>query len=375
MQPVNFHIEPLRIGNLFNSKSFPISSTHTWTGLLGGFGATAVRQVVAQAGNTALLPCVYTFSKDYDFSEPYQPQNNESTSARLDSTFQPHPPQGWFGLGNTSGIQLTILALDYFQTAPWFHVAFDKSATESDIDMLGSRNRAAAVNNPLGAAEALVGGGANSSSNVPISAAFVETIDSAIDGIVSNAASQYGWTGILGNMDSMLFFNVSVNKTLYTNFINQSINSNQSSLNSIQALFTNNFTLSVAGFDLTGLQPLPWFNNTDLTSNDDLDDLISNDILTTVHQLNFVNASSIRLGYWHNALFRYPAVALAIQIVSNMPWGVLRFGRAENGTYEYMIQSGSDSRLLYVASYPPEGLRKMAFQTMFSNAIRFSPLR
>src|ERR1700736_4522690 len=52
MQPVNFHLEPLRIGNLFNS-------------LLGGFGAASVQRAVSQSGNTALLPCAYTFSKDY----------------------------------------------------------------------------------------------------------------------------------------------------------------------------------------------------------------------------------------------------------------------------------------------------------------------
>jgi hypothetical protein len=330
---------------------------------LGGFGASSTRQVVTQSGNTALLPCVYTFSKDYDFSEPYLPRINESTSVRLDSTFQPDPPEGWFGLGNSSAIQPPILALDYFQTAPWFHVAFDSSATDSDIDILGSRTKAAAVVNPLSALGGL--GGGNSSSNTTISPSLTNTIDNAIGGIITNAANDSGWRGILGNIDPMLFFNVSVNKKTYTKFLNQS--------NSTQSTFQNYFTLSnlsATGFNLTGLQPLPWFNNTTLITDDELDNLISNDILTTVHQLSLINSSSVTLGYWSSALFRYPAVSKSIQIVSNMPWGILRFSNVQNGTYEYMIQTGTDSRLMNVASYPPEGLRRMAFQTMFSKAIR-----
>src|SRR5271169_1367798 len=162
IQKVNFHIEPFRIGNLFSS--IPSKFFVYNLGLLGGFGATATRQVITQSGSTGLLPCVYTFSKDYDFSEPYLPQINESSSVRLDSTFQPDPPEGWFGLGNSSGIQPPILALNYFQTAPWFYVAFDPVATDSDIHDLGSRNKAPAVANPLSALGTFLGSG-NSSSN------------------------------------------------------------------------------------------------------------------------------------------------------------------------------------------------------------------
>ena len=150
------------------------------------------------------------------------PQINESTLVHLDSTFQPDPPEGWFGLGNSSGIQPPILALDYFQTAPWFHVAFDSSATSSDVDNLGNRDKAASVANPLGAISALAGGGGgNSSSNTTLSPALTMTIDNAIIGIISNAVNQSGWKGILGDIDPMLFFNVSVNRTIYTKFINQ----------------------------------------------------------------------------------------------------------------------------------------------------------
>ena len=210
------------------------------------------------------------------------PQINEGTSVRFDSTFQPDPPEGWFGLGNSSGTQPPILALDYFQTMPWFHVAFDSGATGSDVDNLGSRNKTAGFADPLGTINALAGGGGeNSSRNTTLSPALTRTIDDAIGGIISNAANESLWKGILGDIDPMLFFNVSVNKTTYTKFINQTINSTQSPQHTGFS-FSN---LTATGFNLTVLQPLPWFNDTNLVSDDELDDLISQDILTTVHQL------------------------------------------------------------------------------------------
>ena len=298
-------------------------------------------------------------------------ETSEEAGVRVDSTFQADPPEGWFGLGNRSEIDPPILALDYFQTAPWFWVAFDEEASGEDVTSLGTRKKPAAVANPLGALSVLsLGAGNGSNSSTMMSPAITNTIGAALSGIVDSASSQNGWTGILGNIDPMLFFNITVNKTEYTNFINQSFYSNSST--ATQNLFSTSFSLtnlSSTGFNLTGLQTLPYFNDTSLSSNDQLDDLISNDILTTIHQLSLVNSSSVTLGYWSSALLRYPAVAKAIQIVSNMPWGVLRFGEVANSTVSYMIQAGTDSRLLNVASYPSEGLRRMAFQTMFSKAL------
>lgn len=260
------------------------------------------------------------------------------------------------------------MALDYFQTAPWFHIAFGTDASDPDMQVLGSRNKATEVANPLEMLSSFSVSGGNSSNNGSISPTLTNTVSNIIEGIITNAANQSGWTGILGNIDSMLFFNVTVNRTVYTHFINQTNSTNQT-----QQLFQNDFTLtnlSATGFNLTGLQPLPWFNDTILVTDDQLDDLISNDILTNVHLLTSVNASTVTLGFWEAALFRYPKVAAAIQAVSNMPWGILRFESVQNGSYSYMIQAGTDSRLLNVASYPPEGLRRMAFQTLFSKSIR-----
>lgn len=299
------------------------------------------------------------------------PSVNESLSVRLDSTFQPDPPEGWFGLGNASGVQPPILALNYFQTAPWFHVAFE-GVDSSD---LGSRDKATPVSNPLGALVGIGGSGSqngstSNSSSVGVSSALSNIIDSAISGIISNAANRTGWSGILGDIDPMLFFNVSVNQSTYFNFLNDSYSVVQTAQEGIRL-----GTLSETGFNLSGLQPLPWFNDTSFTSDSDLDDLISNDILQTIQGLTAVNATSrgVRLGYWAGAILRYPAVAAAIQVVSNMPWGNLRFNQVENGTYSYTMQVGTDSRLENVFSYPSEGLRRMAFQTMFSKAISSPP--
>ena len=288
----------------------------------------------------------------------------------MDSTFLPDPPEGWFGLGNLSAIQPPILALNYFQTAPWFHLAFDSDVSDAEIQALGSRNKATPISNPLGILEVVGPGGRgrnNSNSSSLVSPAQFSAINSTIAGIATTAADLSGWSGILGNIDPMLFFNITVNRTAFTNFVNQS--------NDILETVQNNFTisnLSATGFNLTHLQPLPWLTNTTFVTDDDLDDLISMDILRTVDQLTSVNASArgVRLGYWSSAILRYPAVAAAIQAVSNMPWGVLRFSSVGNGTYAYMIQAGTDVRLQNVASYPPEGLRRMAFQTMFTRAIR-----
>jgi hypothetical protein len=259
--------------------------------------------------------------------------------------------------------------LNYFQTAPWFHIAFDGAS-----DDLGSRNRANAVSNPLAALVAIgagSGGNSSNSSSIAISPALESTIDGTIAGIISNAASQAGWSGILGDMDPMLFFNISVNQTTYFNYLNNSFSVVETAQNGITL-----GNLSETGMNLTGLQPLSWFNETTLTSDNDLDNLVSNDILRTIQGLTLVNATSrgVRLGYWAGAILRYPAVAAAIQVVSNMPWGVLRFSEISNQSYSYTLQAGTDTRLQNVFSYPSEGLRRMAFQIMFAKAICIIPM-
>lgn len=94
------------------------------------------------------LVCFHS-PKDYYLSELYMLPVDEPSSVRLDSTFQPNPPEGWFGLGSDGEIDPPILALYYFQTAPWFHLSFDPTATDTENTVLESRNEANPVANPL----------------------------------------------------------------------------------------------------------------------------------------------------------------------------------------------------------------------------------
>ena len=159
-----------------------------------------------------MLPCIYAFSKDYDVSNPYYPQVNESDSLRLDSTFQPDPPEGWFGFGNSSSFDPPIIALDYFQTAPWFHLAIDPSATQSDIQNLGNRRKAQGLENPLlGTSGSLVNG--TNGSDATLETALKHAFEDSIINLVSSASNDSGWSGLLGDIETSLFMNISVNAT------------------------------------------------------------------------------------------------------------------------------------------------------------------
>lgn len=328
-----------------------------------------MRNPVSQAGSEALLPCIYAFSKDYDVSNPYYPQVNESDSLRLDSTFLPDPPEGWFGLGNSSSFDPPIIALDYFQTTPWFHLAIDPNATQSDVQNLGNRHKAQGLENPLlqAASTSLVNG--TNRSDATLSTALKSAFENSLINLVSSASNDSGWSGLLGDIETSLFMNISIDTTEYFDFLSQFHNPSD-----VPQYFTiSNF--SEIGLDLASVQPLPWFDESNSVNDDELDDQISNNLLSTIHQLSNVNDSSgISLNFRSGSIFSFPAVAASIQIISNMPWGNVRFSRVQNGSYAYMIQAGTDARLLQIASYPSEGLRRMAFQTMLSKAARMSIL-
>lgn len=317
-----------------------------------------------------MLPCIYTFSKDYDISDPYYPQVNESASLRLDSTFQPDPPEGWFGLGNSSSFDPPIVALDYFQTAPWFYLAIDPSATQSDIQNLGNRRKAQALENPLllAASESFVNGSNKSDSTS--STLLKPTFENSIINLVSSASNDSGWSGLLGDIDTSLFMNISVNSTEYSDIFAPFAKPVDAS----QYFTISNF--SQIGLNLASIQPLPWFTESNSVQDNELDDQISNALVSTLRQLGNVNDSmGINLNFRSSSIFAFADAAASIQVVSNMPWGNVRFSKVQNGSYAYMIQAGTDERLLEIASYPSEGLRKMVFQTMLSKAACESILR
>jgi hypothetical protein len=338
-------------------------------GLLGGFGASISKRPFHQAGSNALLPCVYTFSKDYDISTPYYPDSSENNSLRLDSTFIPDPPGGWFGFGDTSSFYSysPIMALDYFQTAPWFRFALSSNITSSEIRSLGSRQKAQGLVNPLGTGVSTTG-----FSSSPYNGSVLSSIspEGAIAQLVSTAGNSSGWSGLLGNIETNLFLNISDN---YSEFINPdgTINYTGVGQNSYGYGTGSYNDFSQLGLNLTVIQALPWFAPSNLVTDDEMDDQLTTDLLSTLDLLSTID-TAYGIGLDYGNTYAFPAVAAAIQAVSNMPWGSLRFNKVQNGSYAYLMQLGTDIRLLNIASYPAEGLRRIASQTMIAKAARTS---
>jgi hypothetical protein len=259
------------------------------------------------------------------------------------------------------------MALDYFQTAPWFRLAINPNTSKTHIETIGSRQKAQGLQNPLGSGLSTTGFSdslyrrANGSS---FPTGSTSSFELALAQFISSIGNNTGWSGLLGNIETSLFLNISDG---YSEFINPdgTLNYTGVSQNGYGSYGYNG--LSQLGLNLTVIQPLPWFAESTLVTDDELDDQLANDLLTTLDQLSIIDTSyGIRLNYQNIEAF--PAVAAAIQAVSNMPWGSLRFNNVQNGRYSYMLQLGTDSRLLNIASYPSEGLRRMASQTMIAKA-------
>src|SRR5579859_3025005 len=314
--------------------------------MLGGYGSSTSRNLAYQAGSSALVPCVYAFSKDYDIDPTYLPFTNESAQLRVDSTFLPDPQQGWFGLGSGSP---PIIALNYFQTAPWFHVAIDPNASDAEFNILGTRSKAKGINSPSIARR-------STNETSALLSAFESTILKAVA-----STNNSDWTGLLGQIETTLFVNLTVNNNTFTNYLQQLNSSNSSSselINSLDSLTVANF--SHLGIELTSLQPLPWFDQAGPSTEDSLDNQLTQDILDTLDLLISVNATGFGLSYRAGSIYEYPQAALTIQAITNMPWGNVLFHHARNGSLGYTIQIGSDARLSNLPSYPTEGLRRMA---------------
>lgn len=308
---------------------------------------------------------MYAFDKDYDYSSPYLPQVNESGYLRVDSTFLPDPPQGWFGLGNLS-MDVPFFTLDYFQTAPWFHLAIDSAANESDIRNLGSRPRAPAVENPLSSVTEL-----NGSNWAALNSSL--SVNSTIFNLSSTVQTVRNWNGLLGSFPFSIFMNISVNQSQFPQ-PQFSGNLSPSFVSSLNLSDIANF--SNLGINLDSVDPLPWFDNAMSAADDDLDNQLAADLIATLEILTRINSSTgFDLSFRGGSIYSFPGAATAVQAVSNMPWGNVRFSQVRNGSYAYLFQAGMDSRLSNVASYPSEGLRRMALQTMIMKAACNSGLK
>jgi hypothetical protein len=237
----------------------------------------------------------------------------------------------------------------------------------SDIRNLGSRQTAQGLVNPLGTGLSTTGFSSSPYNGSALSS--ISSLEDAIAQLASSARNTSGWSGLLGNVETSLFLNISDN---YSEFINPdgTINYTGVGQNSYGYGY-GSYGLSQLGLNLTVIQPLPWFTPSNLATDDEMDDQLANDLISTLDQLSTIDtAYGIGLDYGNTDAF--PAVAAAIQAVSNMPWGSLRFNKVQNGSYAYLMQLGTDIRLLKIASYPAEGLRRMASQTMIAKAARTS---
>lgn len=280
----------------------------------------------------------------------------------------PDPPGGWFGLGDTSlysSFNPPIMALDYFQTAPWFRIAPSSNMTNSEIQTLGSRQEAQGLLNPLGTGLSTTGFSFSAYNGSVLSS--ISSLEDNIAQLALSAGNASGWSGILRNIETNLFFNISDD---YSEFINPDGTINYTGVGQNSYGYGYGYNgLSQLGLNLTVIQPLPYFAPSNSVTDDEMDDQLANDLLSTLDLLSTIDAAyGIELNYGDT--YAFPSVAAAIQAVSNMPWGSLRFNKVQNGSYAYLMQLGTDIRLLNIASYPAAGLRTMASQTMIAKAAR-----
>lgn len=192
-------------------------------------------------------------------------------------------------------------------------------------------------------------------------------VGNAVINLSSTIQAVREWKGLLGSLPLSVFLNVSVNESEFPR-LSPNLSSSSSFISSVNLSDLSDFF--DLGIKLESIQPLPWFDNAESAIDEDLDNQIAADLNATLNRLTEINASTgYTLDFRSLSLYSFPGAANAIQAVSNMPWGNVRFSKATNGSYAYLFQAGMDSRLSNVVSYPSEGLRRMAFQTMIMNAI------
>ncbi|CAG8641009.1 16181_t:CDS:2 [Dentiscutata erythropus] len=253
--------------------------------------------------------CVFVIGHDYPAVLPYQPPVAQSTinSTRRDTTFLPDPPNyPW--LSNLSfSYSPSLSYFSQIQTYPWSNV-----------------REAQGVNVGLKPPH----------SPVPSIANF------------SSPNQTYpGDFGILGN----------INTNYYVNF-----------------------TISGSSFQAQNFIPVPFFQkpieSNAYSSIDQLDnaydDLLSDSIHDVINALANVTKVPIKdQNQTSSKLLNYN-VKVA-EIITKMPWGNILFDSANNFSkqWSYTLQTGSDFRISAAASFPSQGLRRIAQQSDLSNGI------
>ncbi|OMJ24873.1 ABC transporter A family member 9, partial [Smittium culicis] len=277
--------------------------------------------------------CVWSFDKNYSFSNPYQINPDANSSARLDTTIRPDPYGGWL---NTQALASNLLKFQTNQNFPWFIV---KDSTPG-----------------------LKAGNVNKLPPVPINIrSLFNSPTNSIQSIVSSNSTndlinQNNRTGLLSLIDTKFFLNFSATNNTNNPYIPSS------------------------------LQPVPWYESLSTSSNqiltdNQVDDIISNHIKQATSQLrnldpeifravarNIDSQSSIR------PLMNY--FTKVSPILAQVPWGALLFNIVDpdNRTWSYTMQIGSNDQISNSGSYPSIITRLLTQQTSLSNAFLKSSL-
>ena len=350
-QAVNFHLEPFKIGNLYDS-------------LLGGFGSSATRKAVIQAGSTGLLPCYMVLTKDYDNSLPYAPVTTESQALRVDSTYLPDPAAGWFGLGNASGFSPSYI-LPVFQSSPMLHLIQDEGLVADQVSYIGSRNQIPPVVRPL---DRLQSGGNGSTNATALTSLALSPQLAALSATsyLQNWERNNTYSGLLSHMDTVMYVNVTLNQSMLYR-----PGGNTTGLSPDAPLLNGSAQTLLRAAQVNSLQLLPYFINNGVQSREDVDLLVAQDITATIDYLTSlrVSLSDVRIAYYSTTPRRIASALRAISGVGNMPFGALRFTDATNHSLSYEMQIGWDTRLSNIPSFPPPGRRQMIVQSQLARSL------
>ncbi|KAF9349498.1 hypothetical protein BGX26_012228 [Mortierella sp. AD094] len=288
-EKVNFPSSPG--SSIPNAKSDATIQHVNWYIIPGDLGFGSSPSITADS-------CVWWFENDYPYSSPYAKNPNITTpGANLDTTYKPQPQGGWLGPQELMApIELTTQ-----QTYPWL-LAADET-----------------------------GGLAGTRPQQP-----------PVDATSGNLTGQPFGTGLLGNMDTRYYTNITTSP--------------------------NTVIPSVTGF-----QAVPFYQQVSGSgsgSSSDVDDALTGEIRILVDGLARVNKTAIRAkDPTPQQLIEYYSQIGAL--VQNMPFGALIFNAidAVARKYDYTLQIGTDIRLLSAANYPNRGLRLMQQHTALIGAI------
>ncbi|KAJ1501976.1 hypothetical protein HMI56_002938, partial [Coelomomyces lativittatus] len=127
------------------------------------------------------------------------------------------------------------------------------------------------------------------------------------------------------------------------------------------------------GMTGSSFQPIPYFDkysSSEALSESNLDSIFYQVIQNTVDELGSIN-KAVLFSSTPNVLDQLAYNSNISYITTKVPWAGIIFTKFEpsSNTYTYLLQAGSDKRILNAGSYPSEGFRRFWLSCMISNAI------